>query len=398
MNQRIDRTSIVNQEHTDHIVQLVNTLIQNAITQKASDIHLESFEHHCRIRFRCHGVLQTIETIPLPLATRIMTRLKIMADMNIAERRLPQDGRLNFQFNHKIDMRINSSPTVFGEKLVIRILNSHSIKPDLHSLGLTTEQKSIVYEKLSQPDGLILVTGPTGSGKSITLYSALMHLNDDEKNIMSIEDPVEMELYGINQLNINVKIGLDFSVAFRGFLRQDPDVIMIGEIRDIETATIAMQASQTGHLVLSTLHTNSVIETMIRLQSMNIDKHQLIHSLSLITSQRLIRKLCAYCKQTDVDHYSISTKKTQKIVYKAGVQCTHCHQGYDKRTGIFEVLPITNTIRQAISSNANHEQLRNIIQDECMLLWDAGLQKMNDGITSVAEIIRVLGRDEFNRK
>src|SRR3990167_11373159 len=280
----------------ESVIQVVNRLLQDAILNHASDIHIEPYHQHCRIRFRSDSLLHEVATFPSPLAMQMITRLKIMANLNIAERRLPQDGHISLQNDHKIDIRISTCPTLFGEKIVLRLLNSSAIKSDIHQLGLTDTQQQLFLNKLKQPQGLILVTGPTGSGKTITLYSALHYLNKPEKNISTVEDPVEIQLPGINQVNINTKINLHFSTVLRTLLRQDPDIIMIGEIRDPETADIAIQAAQTGHLVLSTLHTNSAIETLTRLHAMKILAYNLAGSLSLIIAQRLIRTLCAHCK------------------------------------------------------------------------------------------------------
>jgi len=351
--------------------EFVNGLIDDAVEQHVSDIHIEPFTENCRIRFRRDGLLYEVATIPPHFATRIITRLKIMSHLNIAERRLPQDGRIQIQ---QLDIRINSCPTLFGEKIVLRILDASKIKLNIDDLGLTDLQKKLFLSKLIQPQGLILVTGPTGSGKTITLYSALHFLNHIERNISSVEDPVEIELSGINQININPRIGLDFSTVLRSLLRQDPDIIMIGEIRDTQTATIAMQAAQTGHLVLSTLHTNSAIETITRLQSMGIAAYHFISSVSLIVAQRLVRKICSYCKQ-------------------AG--CEHCHQGYQGRIGIFEVIPLTEKIKSLILAGENSQALLDAVkQEQWMLLWDAGMEHVKNGITSYAELLRVAGNGE----
>lgn len=375
-----------NYDTSDHddgpISEFVDNLIHNAIDQNVSDIHIEPFTQHCRIRFRRDGLLCEAAVTPPHFAARLITRLKIMAHLNIAERRLPQDGRLQLQPSSLMDVRINTCPTLFGEKVVLRILDPGKIKLDIDSLGFTSFQKKLFLSRLTQPQGLILVTGPTGSGKTITLYSALHFLNNIEKNISSVEDPVEIEFPGINQVNINPRIGLDFAVVLRSFLRQDPDIIMIGEIRDTQTATIAMQAAQTGHLVLSTLHTNSAIETIVRLQSMGIAAYQFISAVSLIIAQRLVRKLCHYCKQPDQQFYKPKG-------------CEHCYQGYHGRTGFFEFIPVTEKIAALIMSGANTVQLLDVIRKEpWLLLWDAGMELVQQGVTSYAELSRVAGRSE----
>lgn len=339
-----------NNDDDGPVSEFVKKLLNDAILQNASDIHIEPFSDSCRIRFRRDGLLKEVATTPPHFAARLVVRLKILADLNIAERRLPQDGRLTSEHDD-LDIRINTCPTIFGEKIVLRLLNASKIKLEIDILGFNDEQKELFFKKLSQPQGLILVTGPTGSGKTITLYSALHHLNKMEKNISSVEDPVEMEFAGINQININPRIGLDFAKGLRALLRQDPDIIMIGEIRDKETAEIAVQAAETGHLVLSTLHTNNAIESIARLQSMGIDEHHFTSAVSLVIAQRLVRKLCVHCKNKN--------------------ECEYCYHGYHGRTGIFECLTIN--------------------QESHMSLRDSGMTLVKKGITNEEEILRVLG-------
>jgi len=339
------------EQNDEPIIEYVDHLINSAIEKQVSDIHVEPYAQHCRIRFRRDGLLYEAATLPSHAATRVNTRLKIMANLNIAEKRLPQDGRIPWRRESNTDIRINSCPTLHGEKIVLRLLNTNEMQLDIEALGLQINQLKQLRNAYTKPQGLILVTGPTGSGKSMTLYSILRELNQTEKNISSVEDPVEIELHGINQIHINHQIGLSFPVALRMLLRQDPDILMIGEIRDLETATIAIQAAQTGHLVLSTLHCNSAAEAIQRLQSMGVEHYQLNDSLTLTISQRLIRKLCPHCKQLTNDQHT----------YKA-TGCEHCHHGYRGRTGVF-----------AFSES----------------LWDAAQQKVRDGITSLAEIQRV---------
>ncbi len=374
------------------VSEFVQCLIRDALENQVSDIHIEPYHQHCRIRFRRNGLLYAAADTPPHLAARIITRLKIMAGLNIAERRLPQDGRLYLR-ESRVDIRLNTCPTLHGEKLVLRILDAN-INLDITRLGMQRAQTELFLSRLNQPQGLILVTGPTGSGKTVTLYSALHHLNQIEKNISSVEDPVEIELPGVNQININPRIGLDFAAVLRTLLRQDPDIIMVGEIRDIETATIAMQAAQTGHLVLSTLHTNNAAETIIRLQSMGISACHFITSVSLIMAQRLIRKLCQHCKQPDSTSSRLLDKQLPDpphTIYRAH-GCEHCHQGYQGRTGIFELIPITDKIAQCIQSPASSMDIQSIIRDEkWMLLWEAGLDAVKSGITSYAELLRVAG-------
>ena len=383
------------EENDEPVIKFVDQLLQNAIQHHASDIHIEPNATHCRIRFRQDGLLYEAANIPLYLAIRITTRLKIIANLNIAERRLPQDGRIQLRQSSRIDIRINTCPTIFGEKIVLRILDSNTVNFDINMLGFTDIQKQLFLEKLTQPQGLIIVSGPTGSGKTSTLYSALQHLNQIEKNISTVEDPVEIELKGVNQVYINTKIGLDFACVLRTFLRQDPDIIMVGEIRDAETAMIAVQAAQTGHLVLSTLHTNSAAETIVRLQSMGLLPYHLVSSISLIIAQRLVRKLCDHCKQPEMlptECHQQFKSTSPFIAYKAH-GCKFCHQGFKGRIGIFELIPMTDKIIPVLLTGANMAQIHKEIKTEnCMLLWEAGLEKVRLGITSFTEIIRVVGK------
>ena len=383
-----------NEEDDEPVIQFADHLIDEAIEHRISDIHIEPYEEHCRIRFRRDGLLHEAAVVPLHLATRLATRFKIMGNMNIAERRLPQDGRIQLREPDKRDIRINTCPTLHGEKMVLRILDAGHVQLDIHLLGLTATQEALLLANLAQPQGLILVTGPTGSGKTMTLYSALHYLNQIEKNIVTVEDPVEIELPGINQVNVNPKIGLDFASVLRTCLRQDPDIIMIGEIRDTETANIAVQAALTGHLVLSTLHTRSAVETMIRLQSMGIAAYHLANSISLIVAQRLVRKLCDHCKQPEILPPRLDDTHAHTTPFTAfrPIGCQYCNQGYQGRIGIFELLPVTEKITQCLLSGKSLSQILIQVQrTEGMRLWEAGLQKIRQGITSLAEITRVAG-------
>lgn len=382
-------SSVDSKEDDGPVTEFVNQLIQDAIEQQVSDIHIEPFAKNCRIRFRRDGLLQETTVIPLHLAARIIARLKILSELNIAERRLPQDGRLQLPEFPTVDIRINTCPTLYGEKIVLRILDASSIKLDIQALGFTEPQLKVFIHALHQPQGLILVTGPTGSGKTMTLYSALNYLNQMDKNISSVEDPVEIELPGINQINVNPRIGLDFSLVLRALLRQDPDIIMVGEIRDPQTAAMAVQAAQTGHRVLSTLHTNSAIETLARLQSLKVDTYQLIQSVSLIIAQRLIRKLCGYCKQK-MCGTTVFEEISMPSFQAAG--CKHCHQGYQGRTGVFELLPMTDILRELILKQLPVKKiLETLRQNNMMLLQESGAEKIKNGITSMNEVMRVIG-------
>jgi type IV pilus assembly protein PilB len=393
-----------NSQDDEPVIDFVNRLIQDALLKQASDIHIEPYEKHCRVRFRRDGLLFETTTLPLPLAIRIITRLKIMANLNIAERRIPQDGRINLNETRdtslwdksiKVDIRVNVCPTVCGEKVVLRLLDSSHIQLDIDHLGLTVPQKNLFLQKLHQPQGLILVTGPTGSGKTVTLYSALHYLNQAEKNISSVEDPVEISLHGINQVNVNPKIGLDFAKVLRTFLRQDPDIIMVGEIRDSDTAHIAIQAAQTGHLVLSTLHANNALETFNRLDALGVSFYNLLQSSPLLIAQRLLRKLCPICKQPNTSPQSKLSQHETTLTYHA-IGCGDCQQGYKGRIGIFELIAVTSKMCEQINANVNIDSIRNEAKkDNFMLLSESGMLKVREGITSLEELRRVIGDDNL---
>ena len=367
-----------NTYHDEPLIKLVDTILNDAIQKRASDIHIEPYEESCRIRYRLHGILHEINKIPTSLAHRLSARLKIMAQLDISERRLPQDGRLQIQ---DIDIRINSCPTHFGEKIVLRLLNTSNVSLDIATLGFTHNQHALFLKKISQPHGMILVTGPTGCGKTVTLYSALHHLNVPEKNISTIENPIEIRLPGINQVNINSKIGLNFSTVLRALLRQDPDIIMVGEIRDHDTAVMAAQAAQTGHLVLSTLHTNSANDALSRLHSLGVDPYTISNSMILILSQRLIRVLCNHCKQPENAPQDAFFSKHQVTTLYRPLGCPHCLNGYTSRTAIYELMPFPYTPNEITGSlkQINH-----------LTLKDAAMIKVMKGITSIDEINRVI--------
>lgn len=383
----IENDSIKADDHQviydEPLIKFVDKILQQAIEQSISDIHIEPYENQCRIRFRRDGILYEKNTIPIELALRFSTRLKVMARLDISERRIPQDGR--FHFNN-INIRINSCPTLFGEKIVLRLLNSQNISLDLQGLGFSYSQYELFIQHITKPQGLILVTGPTGCGKTVTLYSALKHLNTPEKNISSVEDPVEIQLTGINQVSIQPKIGLDFAAILRTLLRQDPDIIMLGEIRDKETAEIAIQAAHTGHLVISTLHTNNSIEAIARLTSMGIPTYQIASSISLIIAQRLIRKLCNHCKETDV----CKINSQFHPVFKPS-RCSKCLNGYYERTGIYEFLPINEKMTELILLESNSLLIKEQMErDGHHLLRQNGMGLVLAGITSLSELNRVL--------
>ena len=380
------------------VVRFVNQLIADAVEQGASDIHLEPYEQHSRIRVRQDGVLQCTYTPPNPVTRRLVSRFKIMAGMDIAEHRLPQDGRIKWQsLSNCVDLRINSCPTLYGEKLVIRILDQSRQQLQIEDLGLDSQQLAIFEHALKQPYGMILVTGPTGSGKTVSLYAGLQRLNSESRNISTAEDPVEITLSGINQVNINSKIGLSFAEALRSFLRQDPDVIMVGEIRDLETAQIAIKAAQTGHLVLSTLHTNDAPASIARLQHMGVENYQIASALQLVIAQRLVRLLCAVCKQS-VSYplprllaAGFAPDECKHLQLFRAHSCHLCLNGYKGRTGIYQLMPITPELRDNIIhlSNSANNLTEQFNQHKLPDLRHAGLEKVRQGLTSLEEVERM---------
>ncbi len=355
----------------EHVIHAVNHILQDAKTLSVSDIHIEPLLEYYRVRFRRDGILSETKNMSHGFALRLNARLKVLAKLDIAEKRLPQDGR--FQ-SHGMDIRINSCPTLFGEKIVLRLLDTSKISLTIDQLGFLPYQKKIFIDKISEPQGLILVTGPTGSGKTVTLYSALQYRNTPEVNISAVEDPIEIQLKGINQVNIHPKIGLNFPEVLRALLRQDPDIIMIGEIRDTETAEIAIQAANTGHLVFATLHTNSALDALSRLHSLGITHDYLEHAITLILGQRLIRKLCELCKKPAVDHSQ----------YFEAHHCESCLNGYQGRIGIYECIMMTEKISQHIS---NRNYLKSIETDT---LKKSAYHQLHAGLTSLDEIKRVI--------
>lgn len=366
-------------------INLTDQMIYDAIDLGSSDIHLEALPMQYRLRFRIDGLLHERLKIMPSLGIKIIARLKIMAGLDLAEKRLPQDGRFSFTTKQQkaFDCRVSTCPGIYGEKIVIRILNPEHTLLGLAELGLEAEQMTLLTEILRRPQGLILVTGPTGSGKSISLYAILAALNDISKNIVTIEDPVELNILGINQTNINNKIKLDFATALRAFLRQDPDIIMVGEIRDRETAEIAVRAAQTGHLVLATLHTNSAAEAITRLLNMGIATFNLANSLLLIIAQRLVRKLCQHCKKS-------VTNDSNGTLFVAQ-RCDNCIAGFKGRAGVFELLPISEAINQLLLNHGSTAEIEQAAHKAGMLdLSAAALLKVQNGITSMQEIQRVV--------
>jgi type IV pilus assembly protein PilB len=384
------------------IIRYVHAVISEAIAKNASDIHLEPYEKYYRIRFRIDGILYETATPPQQFINRITTRIKIMAQLDISEKRIPQDGRFKIVLSQAsdIDFRVSTCPTIHGEKIVIRLLNTNNALLKLDALGLELEQKGKVLTMLNKPQGMLLVTGPTGSGKTVTLYTALNTLNHPEINICTVEDPVEIQLPNINQIAINPKAGLTFANALRAFLRQDPDVIMVGEMRDLETAEIGIKAAQTGHLVLSTLHTNSAAESLTRLSNIGIPLYNIATSVSLIIAQRLARCLCTHCKREEKIPSSIllqegfSATELETLIHYAPVGCNYCTQGYKGRTGLFEILPITPSIREMIMQGSNSLDIATQARTEGMVtLRESGLDKVRQGIVSLTEINRIINKN-----
>ncbi|MGB5614096.1 MAG: type IV-A pilus assembly ATPase PilB, partial [Sedimenticolaceae bacterium] len=381
------------------VVRYVNKILLDAINSGTSDIHFEPYEKMYRVRYRQDGMLHEKAQPPLNIAARLSARLKVMARMNIAERRVPQDGRIKMVLsrNRSIDFRVNTCPTLYGEKVVLRILDSSAATLGVESLGFDEQQKKHFVEAISKPYGMVLVTGPTGSGKTVTLYTALNMLNDPEVNISTAEDPVEIQVAGINQVNVNVRTGLTFAEALRAFLRQDPDIVMVGEIRDLETAEISVKAAQTGHLVLSTLHTNDAPQTLTRLANMGIPAFNIASSVNLILAQRLARRLCEHCKTVDdVPHDALIEEGFTDAEIRKGLQvykavgCDKCTKGYKGRVGIFEVMPVTEAMGRMIMENGNAIQIRDLAKSEGLQdLRASGLAKVKAGMTSLEEINRV---------
>lgn len=394
-----DDDAPINAEEEAPIVKFVNKLLVDAIRMGASDLHFEPYEKIYRIRYRVDGVMREIARPPIQISNRLATRLKVMSQMDISEKRVPQDGRIKLKINKNkaIDFRVNALPTLFGEKIVLRILDASSATLGIDALGYEPEQKALFMEALEKPQGMLLITGPTGSGKTVSLYTGLNILNTVENNISTAEDPVEINMEGVNQVNVNTKVGLTFASALKSFLRQDPDIIMVGEIRDLDTAEIAIKAAQTGHMVLSTLHTNSAAETLTRLRNMGVASFNIATSVNLVIAQRLARKLCPVCKKTiDIPENSLKELgfTTEDIatgfkVYQP-VGCPECRDGYKGRIGIYEVMKVTPEIARIIMEDGNAIQIAEASQRSGFAnLRRSGLRKVMQGITSLQEINRV---------
>jgi type IV pilus assembly protein PilB len=380
------------------IVRFINKMLLDAIKMGSSDIHFEPYEKRYRIRYRTDGMLHEVASPPVSLTGKIAARLKVMSQMDLSERRVPQDGRIKMRVskNKAIDFRVNSLPTLFGEKVVLRILDPSSAKLGIDMLGYEPAQKKLYMDALSKPQGMILVTGPTGSGKTVSLYTGLNILNTEDTNISTAEDPAEINLEGVNQCNVNAKVGLDFAAALRSFLRQDPDVIMVGEIRDLETAQIAIKAAQTGHLVLSTLHTNSAPETITRLANMGVPSFNIATSVTLIIAQRLARRLCSHCKKPSVvpKPALLEAGFTEELLAGAtlfeAVGCDMCKGGYKGRVGIYEVVKITDALARIIMAGGNSIEIADVARKEGFNdLRTSALMKVAQGMTSLTEANRV---------
>ena len=380
------------------VVRFVNKMLLDAIRGGSSDLHFEPYEKTYRVRFRTDGMLHEVAKPPIQLASRISARLKVMAGLDISERRKPQDGRIKMRVSKtkSIDFRVNTLPTLWGEKIVMRILDSSSAQMGIDALGYEEDQKELYLAALKQPQGMILVTGPTGSGKTVSLYTGLNILNTTDINISTAEDPVEINLEGINQVNVNPRQGMDFSQALRAFLRQDPDVIMVGEIRDLETAEIAIKAAQTGHMVMSTLHTNSAAETLTRLLNMGVPAFNLATSVNLIIAQRLARKLCSHCKKEHevpretLLHEGFPEDRIGTFKLYSPVGCENCKGGYKGRVGIYEVVKNTPALQRIIMEEGNSIEIAEQARKEGFNdLRTSGLLKAMQGITSLEEVNRV---------
>jgi type IV pilus assembly protein PilB len=382
------------------VVRFINGILTTAIKAGASDIHFEPYEKTYRVRTRIDGILHENKTAPVALGGRIAARLKVLSRLNIAERRVPQDGRMRLKLSKTkaIDFRVNTCPTLFGEKIVLRILDPTSAQLGIDALGYEEDQKKLFLEVMHNPYGMILVTGPTGSGKTVSLYTALNILNTDDRNISTAEDPAEITLSGINQVNVNPTVGLNFSDALRAFLRQDPDVIMVGEIRDLETAEIAIKAAQTGHMVLSTLHTNDAPQTLSRLANMGVPPFNIASAVTLIIAQRLGRRLCSNCKQADnlpqealLEEGFTQQQINDGITVFKPVGCDSCTAGYKGRVGIYQVMPISEAMGRIIMAGGNAIELADQAETEGIAdLRASGLKKVAAGLTSLEEVNRVI--------
>lgn len=380
------------------VVRFINKVLLDAINKGASDIHFEPYEKEYRVRFRQDGVLREVAAPPIGLALRMSARIKVMARMDIAERRVPQDGRIKMNISRRrsIEFRVNTLPTIYGEKIVLRILDPSTAQMGIDQLGYEEDQKALFMDAIHRPYGMVLVTGPTGSGKTVSLYTALNILNTPDRNISTVEDPVEINVTGINQVHVNLKAGLTFPTALRAFLRQDPDIIMVGEIRDLETAEIAVKAAQTGHLVLSTLHTNDAPQTLTRLANMGVPPYNIASSVNLIIAQRLARRLCKHCKEpVDIPREALlkegfAEDELDGLTIYTARGCDQCTNGYKGRVGIYQVMAISEATERLILEGGNAMQIAEQAEKEGIRdLRTSGLMKVRQGVTSLEEINRV---------
>ncbi|HYM81069.1 MAG TPA: type IV-A pilus assembly ATPase PilB [Candidatus Limnocylindria bacterium] len=385
------------------IVKLVNSLIADAVRKGASDIHMEPYEKNMRVRFRIDGVLHEMMAPPFKFKAAILSRLKIMAELDIAERRVPQDGRIKIKvLNRTIDLRVSSLPTIFGEKIVMRILDKSNLNIDLEKLGFEPQAMKEFVTAIANPYGMVLVTGPTGSGKTTTLYSALSRINTPEVNVMTAEDPVEYNLDGINQVLVNEDVGLTFSAALKAFLRQDPNIIMVGEIRDLDTASIAVKAALTGHLVLSTLHTNDAPSAIGRMIDMGIEPFLVASSVNLVLAQRLVRKVCVSCKQPlELNHEVLgelqcTPEQARGATFLEGAGCVDCsNTGYRGRQGVYEVMTLSPKMRDLVLERASAGEIKRLAIEEGMLtLRRDAIEKLKRGMTSVEEVLKETAADK----
>jgi type IV pilus assembly protein PilB len=379
------------------VVAYLEKVLIDAVRLKASDLHFEPFEHLYRVRLRIDGELREVPAPTWALKDKLASRIKVLSKMDIAEKRLPQDGRMKLPMPNgsELDLRVSTLPTLFGEKLVIRILSPEASGLSIDQLGYEVEEKERLLTAIRRPHGMVLVTGPTGSGKTQSLYACLNFLNTPEINIATVEDPSEIHLQGVNQVNVHDKAGLTFAVALRAFLRQDPDVLIVGEVRDLETADIAIKAAQTGHLVFSTLHTNDAPSTLSRLRNMGIAPYNIVSSIALITAQRLVRRLCHHCKQAETVDVQILLDAGLPDLYLHApceiykpIGCQHCHKGFSGRVGIFQVMPVSDAMAELILQEASAPAIALQAQREGVLsLRQSGLRKVVQGITSLDEVL-----------
>jgi type IV pilus assembly protein PilB len=378
------------------VVKLINGLLTDAVLKGASDIHIEPYEHELRVRYRIDGALMEVMKPPLKMKAALTSRVKILADLNIAERRVPQDGRIKLKVRNKVvDFRVSTLPVIFGEKIVLRILDKGNLTLDLEKFGFEPKAERDFMHAIMQPYGMVLVTGPTGSGKTTTLYSALSKINNQDVNIMTAEDPVEYNLHGINQVQVRNEIGMTFAAALKAFLRQDPNIIMVGEIRDIETGGIAIKAALTGHLLLSTLHTNDAPSTVTRMMDMGLEPFNVAAALNVVTAQRLLRRICSNCKQeaTYTDEYLNSARLADQyrgLTFYKGEGCDTCGgTGYKGRQGLYEVMAATNDLRKLIMMGAGVDEIRaQALADGMLTLRMDGMRKVEQGITTLEEVIK----------